>query len=130
LIHLLALTGMRVSEALGLRWGDVDLVVNEEIRLTRSLSRVSGELTAPKTKAGIRTIPLGRGLVDRLLILKPIDASDEEFIFASKRGGQPIQYWNFRDRGFVPALQDAGLNGKGITIHDLRSESRSTPPAG
>jgi hypothetical protein len=36
-------------------------------------------------------------------------------------GGRPIQYWNFRDRGWVPALEAAGLAGKGITIHDLRS---------
>jgi integrase len=125
LIHLLALTGMRVSEALGLRWGDVDLVVNEEIRVAHSLSRVSGELTAPKTKAGIRTIPLGRSLVDRLLTLKPVDAGDDEFVFASKRGARPVQYWNFRDRGFVPALEDADLAGKGITIHDLRSAAIS-----
>jgi integrase len=124
LIHLLALTGMRVSEALALRWGDVDLL-GAEIRLSHSLSRVGGELTAPKTRAGVRTIPLGPGLVDRLLTIRPIDADDGHFVFASQPGERPIQYWNFRDRGFVPALQDAGLDGKGITIHDLRSAAIS-----
>jgi integrase len=124
LIHLLALTGMRISEALALRWCDVDLL-GGEIRLLHSLSRVGGELTAPKTRAGVRTIPLGPGLVDALLAIRPLDADDQHFVFASEPGGRPIQYWNFRDRGFVPALTDAGLNGRGITIHDLRSAAIS-----
>jgi integrase len=124
LIHLLALTGMRVSEALALQWGDIDLVAGE-IRLTHSLSRVTKELDAPKTRAGVRTIPLGPGLVDRLLTIKPLDAADDHFVFASDAGGRPIQYWNFRDRGWVPALKHAGLAGKGITIHDLRSAAIS-----
>jgi integrase len=36
-----------------------------------------------------------------------------------------IAYWNVRDRGFVPALTKAGLTGKGITIHGLRSAAIS-----
>jgi integrase len=115
---------MRVSEALALRWGDVDLV-DGEIRLTHSLSRVGGELTAPKTRAGVRTIPLRPGLVDRLVSIKPLEAADDHFVFASGADGQPIQYWNLHDRGSVPALKDAGLDGKGITIHDLRSAAIS-----
>src|SRR5262249_2272513 len=122
--HLLALTGMRVSEALALRWGDVDLIAGE-IRLTHSLSRVGGELTAPKTRAGVRTIPLGPGLVDRLLTIKPLNATNDHFVFSSNAGSRPILYWNFRDRGWVPALEAAGLAGKGITIHDLRSAAIS-----
>jgi len=46
-------------------------------------------------------------------------------VFSSDAGGRPIQYWNFRDRGWVPALKDAGLAGKGITIHDLPSAAIS-----
>jgi integrase len=124
LIHLLALTGMRVSEALALRWCNVDLL-GAEIRVTHSLSRVGGELTAAKTKAGFRPIPLGPGLVERLLAIRPIEADEQHFVFSSEWGGRPIQYWNFRDRGFVPALEDAGLDGRGIVIHDLRSAAIS-----
>jgi hypothetical protein len=36
-----------------------------------------------------------------------------------------IAYWNFRDRGFVPALAKARLADKGITIHGLRSAATS-----
>jgi hypothetical protein len=44
-----------------------------------------------------------------------MQATDDDFVF-SAIGTAPIAYWNFRDRGFVPALTKAGLAGKGITI--------------
>ena len=59
-----------------------------------------------------------------LVTLKPENASDHSFVF-STMGRTPIAYWNFRDRGFVPALAKAGLAGKGITIHGLRSAAIS-----
>ena len=47
-----------------------------------------------------------------------------EFVF-STTGQRPVSYDNFRDRGFTPALERAGLAGKGITIHGLRSAAVS-----
>ena len=43
----------------------------------------------------------------------------------STTGKRPISYHNFRDRGFVPALERAGLADKGITVHGLRSAAVS-----
>lgn len=124
LIHLLALTGLRVSEALALRWTDVDLL-EAELHVRSSWSR-SGELTDPKTAAGVRTMPLSPGLVDLLVGLKPEDAGDHDHVFASKANRRrPVSYHNFRTRGFEPALEKAGLAGKGITIHSLRSAAAS-----
>lgn len=123
LIHLLALTGLRVSEALALRWQDVDLL-EAELHVRSSWGR-DGQLNAPKTRAGVRSVPLSPGLVDLLVELKPESASDEDFVFASKRGDRPMSYWNFRSRGFVKALELAGLEDRGITIHDLRSAAAS-----
>src|SRR5207244_1217819 len=65
LIHLLALTGLRVSEALALRWTDVELLTGE-LHVTGTWSR-DGTITAPKTEAGVRTVPLSPGLVDLLV---------------------------------------------------------------
>ena len=124
LIHLLALTGLRVSEALALRWTDVNLLA-AELQVRGSWSR-SGELTAPKTAAGFRTMPLSPGLVDLLIGLKPEDATDDDFVFASKANRRrPISYFNFRRRGFELALKRAGLADRGITIHGLRSAAAS-----
>jgi integrase len=59
-----------------------------------------------------------------LVTVKPETASEADFVF-STTGLRPVSYWNFRDRGFVPALESAGLADKGITIHGLRSAAIS-----
>jgi integrase len=100
----------------------VDLL-DASIHVRHSLAR-DGNLTQPKTKAGRRDVPIAPGLVDMLSQLKPPDAADDDFVF-STTGCRPISYHNFRDRGFAPALAAAGLAGKGITIHSLRSAAIS-----
>lgn len=122
LIRLLVLTGLRVSEALALRWQDVDLL-DATVHVRHSWAR-NGRLVEPKTKAGKRDVPIAPGLVDMLTLVKPEDAVDEHFVF-STTGTRPVSYHNFRDRGFAPALANAGLAGKGITIHGLRSAAIS-----
>jgi integrase len=122
LIRLLVLTGLRISEALALRWQDVDrLAATIHVRHSWSRERT---LTEPKTKTGRRDVPIAPGLVDMLVTLKPEDAREDNFVF-STTGLTPIAYWNFRDRGFVPALKKAGLADKEITIHGLRSAAIS-----
>ena len=59
-----------------------------------------------------------------LVSIKPEDAGDEAFVF-STTGTRPISYYNFRDRGFLPALWAAGLADRGISIHGLRSAAVS-----
>lgn len=58
-LHLLAYTGVRRGELLGLRWDHVDLD-NGEVRIAYSLGRRSKGLilTKPKTARGTRTINL------------------------------------------------------------------------
>lgn len=64
LYSLLLGTGMRIGEALGLRWCDCDFE-NNIIHVNHALSYHGGEsnkfmprITAPKTKAGCRDIPM------------------------------------------------------------------------
>lgn len=64
--------------------------------------------------------------MDLLVRLKPEDAGDDEFVFATKtHRARPVSYWNFRKRGFERALDSAGLADRGITIHGLRSAAIS-----
>jgi integrase len=124
LVKLLALTGLRIGEALALRWADVDFP-GGLIHVRSNLNR-DGSLGAPKTVAGEREAWLSPGLVDMLVELKPQGATDEDFVFASRNNRRrPISYHNFRRRGFKPALEKAGLAGKGITTHTLRSAAIS-----
>jgi integrase len=79
-----------------------------------------------KTKAGVRDVPLGPGLVELFARLITPQAEPEQFVFhASGNPWRPLSYWNFRRRGFMPALEEAGLAGKGITVHGLRSAAVS-----
>ena len=62
LLHLLAFTGLRRSEALGLRWQDVDLQIGT-LRIVQALHElVDGSLIfqEPKTASGRRSVPLSQ----------------------------------------------------------------------
>jgi integrase len=120
LIQVLALTGLRIGEALALRWGDIDLL-DGKLYVRQTLGR-DGTLGDPKTAAGVRDVPLTPGLVDVLVRLKPEDATDEQFVFAGKRG-RPVSYWNVRNRGLARAAELAGLEG--VSVHDLRHAAAS-----
>ena len=109
LIRLLVLTGIRVSEALALRWQDIDLL-EATIHVRHSWSR-EGTLTEPKTKAAGGTVPIAPGIVDMLVTMKPEDANEDTFVF-STTGTTPISYHNFRNRGFVPAVMKGDLRAR------------------
>jgi integrase len=124
LIHLLVLLGLRIGEAQGLRVKDVDLL-GAELHVDHSWGR-NGKLEAPKSVAGRRVVPLAPGLVELLARTIPAEAEPEHFVFHARGNPRkPVSYWNFRRRGFLPALKDAGLAGRGITIHNLRSAAIS-----
>ena len=118
LIYTLTFTGCRIGEALALRWQDIDLL-GGTISINHSVSR-SGTLTAPKTRAGVRTVPIPDLLLTVLVEHKPLDAEDGSFVFPARHGGGPLSYWNVRERGWAETLKIAGLSDKGITVHDLR----------
>jgi integrase len=57
LVPLLAYSGIRVGEALGLRWSDVDFD-SDEIHIRQARKRLPDPYGAPKTEQSIRTVPL------------------------------------------------------------------------
>jgi integrase len=125
LIETLAITGLRVSEALALRVEDVDLV-DQVLHVRHSIARTGGDLCEPKTAAGKRAIPLAPGLVDLFVRIIPSEAQPDDFVFHARGNPRrPLSYFNFRMRGFRPALELARLDRKGITIHSLRSAAAS-----
>ena len=65
LFTFLALTGTRLSEALALRWEDID---GDTLTIQRSVQRLCGERvpTTPKTDAGERTLVIPARLVAAL----------------------------------------------------------------
>jgi len=65
--HLVAMTGMRRGEAIGLRWSDVDLE-NGRLSVRRALIPINREVVVsePKTAKGRRVIALDLGTVEVL----------------------------------------------------------------
>ena len=87
LVTLLAQSGLRISEALPLRWGDVDFG-RRRLQVRRSLSR--GQIGAPKSRYGRRDVPLTEGMARALWNARKaegIDARDEAAIFTGRDGG-------------------------------------------
>lgn len=67
MVTILAYTGLRWSELVGLRVKDIDLAARR-LYVRRAAPEVEGRIVIgpPKTRAGIRTIPLPQIVVDIL----------------------------------------------------------------
>jgi integrase len=108
------LTGLRVGELLALRWGNVDL----NARLLRVIETVyDGHFDKPKTKRGMRTIPIGAATVELLTALRPV-ALDVRALMFAKSDGTPLDRWNLLRKHLKPAAKKLGLSG--VAWHLLR----------
>jgi len=79
--RLIASTGMRRGEAVGLRWGDVDLAAGT-LTITRALTVTNHvvEISAPKTSAGSRSIALDARTVASLVDHRAMRVSERELL--------------------------------------------------
>src|SRR5215216_3594918 len=116
LFELLAATGLRISEAVGLRWGDLVLDgATPHLRVRRAI--VKGAIVAPKSRHGARLIPLTSELAAMLRAHRPRTAPDDAYLFPGRDGAASDQ-GSLRRRVLGPAAERAGLNGVGF--HTLR----------
>jgi hypothetical protein len=105
LFELLAASGLRISEAIGLRWSALVLDRPEpHLRVRRAI--VKGATVAPKSRHRARLIPLTPELAATLRAHRPCDAVDDAFAFPGRHGGACDQ-GNLRRRVLVPALDRA-----------------------
>jgi integrase len=91
MVFLAASTGLRISELLGLKWGDFDFDALE-IHLSRAVvDQVVGDM---KTEASRKSIPLDAGLAEVLLDWRALSAyrQPEDWLFASPRMGGKQPY--------------------------------------
>jgi integrase len=128
-LYILAVhTGLRQSELLGLKWGDVDLEAGTlQVRGTLTTAKGGPALRSPKTKSSRRTVKLSPTALEALRShlerqLREIDqASDlwreNGLIFASE-SGEPLKRHYITTHLFKPLLKRAGLPQ--IRFHDLR----------
>lgn len=114
LFELLAHTGMRISEMIGLTWAHVELWENPRLLVRRQDCR--GTIGPLKSRKSRRDIPLSPAMVRRLSVERGSHEVSER-VFTSPEGF-PISYGNLRRRVLVPAAEAAGLPW--VTFHVFR----------
>jgi integrase len=126
---LLLETGLRPSEALALKWEDLDLE-RGVLYVRRSLSWVGGRwrFEEPKTARARRSVPLSAQLVSalrhhrRAVLEQRLRAGSEwqelGLVFCSEVG-TPVDLSNLRNRSFKRILRRAGLPAD-LRPYDLR----------
>lgn len=98
-------TGMRSSELRGLRWTDVDFK-RAEISVNQRADEF-GEIGAPKSGAGVRTIPVPPLVINALKELK-LRRGSVELVFANPEG-DPRSHANIIQKGMIPGMIRAGI---------------------
>lgn len=115
LFTLLLSTGLRPSEAIALKWTDLDLA-GGRLHVTRALARVEGRwvFSEPKTKSSRRVVYIPVSLA-RLLASQP---QTSELVFTNK-DGEPVRIRGVIEDHFKPLLEKAGIPSK-VRLYDLR----------
>lgn len=112
---VMAYAGLRIGEALGLKWGDVDL--EQGVLLIRRAA-TAGDLLAPKTSTSVATIPILPRLRDALDEYRPLwRTNDAGLLFPNTKGGV-LRADDVRTRKLHPTLHEADLPKAGL--HSFR----------
>jgi integrase len=83
MVIIIACLGLRVSELVGLRWGDIDF---DNLKIERSFVR--GVIYPTKTEASEGTLPLDTDLAEMLLARRTLSpySTDLDYVFAGDSG--------------------------------------------
>jgi integrase len=116
MVLIAACLGLRVSEIMGVQWGDFDWE-NFSVMVQRSV--VHGRVGGTKTEASFRPLPVDTRLMARLrgLLSRSPYAKEEDFVFANHTG-RPRWQESILHRQLKPAALRAGI-GK-IGWHTFR----------
>jgi integrase len=119
LFELLAYTGLRIGEALGLSWADVDFDHNE-LRIHRQLTRYR-EHGPLKTEGGRRDVVLAPAVTKLLReewLASPFKSADD-FVFTAATGR--ARDYRHVGENFRLAVRRSGVRAQGrLSLHSLR----------
>jgi integrase len=117
LVSFLADTGLRIGEALALQWKHVDLGARR-VQVRRRV--YEGKFAKPKTRYGVRDVPISSALAQDLWRLRGAAGAealgDEALVFATADGGL------LNPSTVLRAVQSAGKRAgvPWVTVHCLR----------
>ena len=111
---LLFYSGMRIGELLALNAGDFDFVKNQ-VNITKSRMKMTGEVTTPKTKYSIRVVDMPPA------IMKEVKDYIDRF------GEVPSPLFDITSAVLLQALKKYAIKAglKPIRLHDLRHSHAS-----
>lgn len=132
LFQLIGLAGLRRGEALGLRWTDVDLAAGR-LRVTQQLIDSGAGLGfgPPKTRSGVRSVPLDLGTVEVIRQHREQQASERlawgeawvnRGLIFTRENGEMLRP-DYLSHLFLRLAAEVGLPR--IRLHDLRHTSAS-----
>lgn len=128
LFSILVTVGLRVGEALALRWSDVD-IKQRTLQIVRKLTEVGGKqvFSAPRTgtKKARRWIAYGQivaGALERRRVAHATEGHGSDLVFCTRQGGA-VWLKALRNWHFYPILAKAGIPR--IRLHDLRHSMTS-----
>jgi integrase len=109
LFRVLAATGLRISEAIALRWRDLELDGSSpHVRVRRAL--VKGRMGPPKSRHGRRQVPIESALAIELRgRRRDSDWPGEDDLVFPAGNGAPLRQENLRRRVLEPTAQEAGV---------------------
>jgi integrase len=118
IVTVLAFTGLRWSELVGLRVGDIDLTTRR-LYVRQAAPEVEGRIIVgpPKTRAAVRTVPLPQIVIDALKPRIENRAAGQQAITSPNGGFLRSNNWR-RHTHWNEALKKTKLAP--LTIHDLR----------
>jgi integrase len=121
MVYVAVYTGLRVSELVGLKWGDIG-----ESSITIDERYCRGDWGTPKSEASNTTIPVNGSVIDRIQRLKTLEVSvragravrkyrvvktsgAEDLVFSSLVNQKPMRDNNILVRHIKPAAGKLGL---------------------
>jgi integrase len=106
MVVLILLTGMRIGEALAIRWGKINwnartILVDEGL--------YEGEISTPKTESGVRSLPMSKVLFGELQRWHGKHSHDPGELVFRTAVGTPYCRRNVMHRQLKPAAESAGI---------------------
>ncbi len=122
MILVAACLGLRASEVMGLKWGDIEW---DKLQVFVRRSVVAGHVSDTKTESSKKPVPLDASLATALLRWRGLAnyVTDSDFVFAGESGNSRWQGMILTDY-IKPAAVKAGIQGK-VGWHTFRHSYRA-----